>query len=154
MPDTRFEDLPDDEKEEQRDRYRELLEELRTVIPGVQVLFAFLLTVPFSARFADVDDLGRRVFGASLLSTALATVAFVAPAAYHRVAHRRDRAARLQLSIRLALAGLALLALSVTLAMFVVVRFVYDSTVAGGVIAVIVAAAAGSLWYVLPITRR
>ncbi len=52
----------DDSAEQQRERYRELLEELRTIIPGVQVLFAFLLTVPFSSRFADLDELGRRAF--------------------------------------------------------------------------------------------
>lgn len=57
-----------------RERYRELLEELRTIIPGVQVLFAFLLTVPFSSRFTELDALGRRVFTGSLVAAALATV--------------------------------------------------------------------------------
>ena len=154
MPDQRFEDLSDSEQEEQRDRYRELLEELRTIIPGVQVLFAFLLTVPFSSRFEEVDQLGRRVFAASLLATALASVAFITPAAYHRVAHRHDRASRLNLGIRLTILGMALLALSVTLALFVVVRFVFDSTVAGAAVAVVVGAAAVVLLYLLPISRR
>jgi hypothetical protein len=49
----------DQEKDEERQRYSELLGELRTVIPGVQVLFAFLLTVPFSSRFEQVDRVGR-----------------------------------------------------------------------------------------------
>jgi hypothetical protein len=97
-------------KEEERQRYNELLGELRTVIPGVQVLFAFLLTVPFSSRFAEVDRVGKVVFTVSLMAVAAATVLFLGPAAYHRLADRQDRRGRLRYGVGLALAGMALLA--------------------------------------------
>jgi len=70
----------------QRERYQELLAELRTIIPGVQVLFAFLLTAPFSARFHLLDQLGHDIYAASLVGTALAAAVFLTPAAYHRLA--------------------------------------------------------------------
>ena len=73
-----------DPDEEARERYRELLEELRTIIPGVQVLFGFLLTVPFSARFDRLDDLGRDLYSVVLAGVALAIVVFLTPAAIHR----------------------------------------------------------------------
>ena len=72
-----------EEQVESRDRYRELLEELRTVIPGAQVLLAFLLAVPFTNTFGELDEIGRDVFAAVLLGTALATIPFMTPAAYH-----------------------------------------------------------------------
>jgi hypothetical protein len=150
-------DDPDDvggDEEAQRDRYRELLEELRTVLPGVQVLLAFLLTVPFSQRFTELDDLGKDVFAAVVLGVALAIVSFLTPAAYHRLGDREDRAGRVALSVRLAVAGMSLLGASMVGVIFVVVRFVFDSTALGltfaGTLAVVVAA----LWFVLPVLRR
>jgi hypothetical protein len=120
-----------DRVEERREQYRELLEELRTIIPGAQVLFAFLLTAPFAARFAGVDRLGRIVFTASLLTVTAATILFLAPAAYHRTAGRLDRPARLRFGVTTTLAGLGLLALSIACAVFVVVRFVFDNAAIG-----------------------
>ncbi|HEX2225883.1 MAG TPA: DUF6328 family protein, partial [Candidatus Binatia bacterium] len=120
--------MDNDTTEEERERYRELLEELRTIIPGVQVLFAFLLTAPFAARFSQVDSLGKIIFTVSLVAVAIATVLFLAPAAYHRLATRRDRRGRLRFGVRTALAGLSLLGFSITCAVFVVVRFVFDSS--------------------------
>lgn len=132
----------------ERERYRELLEELRTIIPGVQVLFAFLLTVPFSSRFADLDLLGRRAFTASLVAAALATVVFLTPAAYHRLTDRH-RGRRLQVSVRMQLAGMTLLAAAIAVAVFVVTRFIFDTTV-GGIIGAGVAVSALLLWWALP----
>lgn len=140
--------------EEQRQRYQELLGELRTIIPGAQVLLAFLFTVPFSSRFVEVDHLGRVVFTVSLVSVAVATVLFVAPAAYHRLADPQDRQARLRFGIRTALWGLALLALSITCAIFVVVRFLFHSDLLGLGVAAAIALLAFSVWYILPIRRR
>ncbi|MEX2659735.1 MAG: DUF6328 family protein, partial [Acidimicrobiales bacterium] len=123
------EDLFEDaDEEELRDRYRELLEELRTIIPGVTVLLAFLLTAPFSNRFQDIDDLGRDVYAGAVLGVAVAVVIFWTPAAYHRLAERHDRATRLRMSVRLAVAGMGLLAVSLVAVIFVVVRFVFEST--------------------------
>lgn len=140
-------------EEEERERYRELLEELRTIIPGVQVLFAFLLTVPFSQRFTEVDDLGKNVFAAAILGVALATAVLLTPAAYHRVTDRSDRAERLRISVRLTVVGMALLGLSISAAVFVVARFIYDTAlgIAFGGSALLAAVA---LWYGLPLLRR
>jgi hypothetical protein len=141
-------------KEEERERYRELLEELRTIIPGAQVLFAFLLTVPFAARFSLIDAAGKILFTISILAVAAATVLFLAPAAYHRLASRRDRLARLRFGVRSTLAGMFLLALSITLAVFVVVRFLFESTRLGAIVAAAAALLVVLLWYVLPIVNR
>lgn len=148
------EDADERERQEQRERYRELLEELRTIIPGVQVLFAFLLTVPFSQRFTELDDLGRRVFGAALLGVALATVALIAPSAFHRMAARNDRAGRLRFGIRATVAGMVLLTVSVPSVVFVVVRFVFASTAWGAMFAAATFVAAALLWYLVPLLRR
>ena len=137
-----------------RDRYRELLEELRTILPGVQVLLAFLLTAPFATRFDHLDRLGRDVFAAALLGTALAAAALIAPTAYHRLARRQDRAERLRIAVRLAVAGMALLAVSVAAAVFVVARFVYHDGRVGLVFGAIAALGALGLWFALPLSRR
>lgn len=140
--------------EEERERYRELLEELRTMIPGAQVLFAFLLTAPFAARFSELDTLARIVFTVSLVAVAIATVLFLSPAAYHRLANRRDRRARLRFGIRTALAGMSLLCISISCAVFVVVRFIFDNSLLGAVLAAVSAALAILMWYIIPMYNR
>lgn len=138
---------------ETRERYRELLEELRTVLPGVQVLFAFLLTAPFSARFTELDEFGRDLYTVGLVGTALAMVVFLAPASYHRIAPRRERAARLATAIRMTVAGMLILAGSVTTIVFAVLRFIFG----GGVPTIVTSVLAGAivvLWYVVPFLRR
>lgn len=146
--------MPDHDDEDQRERYQELLAELRTIIPGVQVLFAFLLTVPFSARFHLLDDLGHGIYAVSLLGTALAAAIFMTPAAYHRLARDPDRALRLRIAIRLTILGLAVLAVSVAGAVFVVGRFVFESSAVGVVFAGLVGVTTLGLWFVLPLRRR
>src|SRR6266508_6774039 len=94
---------------------------------GVQVLFAFLLTAPFSARFHLLDQLGHDIYAASLVGTALAAAVFLTPAAYHRLATSSDRATRLRLAIQRTFLGMVLLAVSVAGAVFCVGRFVFDS---------------------------
>lgn len=143
-----------DANAEGREQYRELLEELRTIIPGVQVLFAFLLTVPFSARFNQIDQLGKTIFTVSLLAVAAATVLFLAPTAYHRLAPRRDRRGRLRFGVRTTLVGMSLLALSVACAIFVVVRFMFASSILGAAVAAAVTLLTVAMWYVLPIRSR
>ena len=143
----------DPEEVEERRRYRELLEELRTMIPGAQVLLAFLLTVPFSSRFERVDETGKIVFVVSLACSAAATVMFLAPSAFHRLADRDDRRSRLEFGIRTAVLGLMLLGLAVALAIFVVVRFLY-STALALVLAGSIAVLATALWIVVPLLQR
>jgi hypothetical protein len=95
-----------EEEEELRERYQELLEEVRVVLPGVQVLFAFLLTSPFSSRFPELDAVGERAYAVALVATAASTIILVAPTAYHRIAPRKDRRTRLQTAVRLVVVGL------------------------------------------------
>lgn len=99
----------------------ELLQELRVVLPGVQVLFAFLLTVPFSARFGDVSPLEQAVFFTTLLCTAVSAGLLIAPSAHHRLLWRqRAREHRLRVANRLAVAGMVLLVPGMVGALFVI----------------------------------
>ena len=116
----------DRHEEASRERYRELLEELRTIMPGAQVLLGFLLTVPFASGFDEVDGLGEAVFVVALVAVAAATVLFLAPAAHHRVAHDSDPQRRITYGIHMQLAGLMLVALGISAGLFVVVRFLFD----------------------------
>lgn len=138
---------PDD-----RQRYRELLEELRTILPGVQVLFAFLLIAPFSQRFSELDEFGLDLYGAALVGTALAMVLFLAPASYHRIAPRRPREARIRTAVRLMKVGMMLLATSVALAVFTVMRFIFGAGV-GALAAASIAGTVLLVWYVVPLLR-
>lgn len=143
-------DEHDGDSEEERERYRELLEELRTVIPGMTVVFGFLLTTPFSQRFAALDATGRRVFAAALLGTAVAALILWAPAAFHRLSAPGSRAVRLRISIVLQVVGMTLLLLSISSAIFVVTRFIFKDTAVGvgfGLTALVLGAL---LWYALP----
>lgn len=139
---------------EERERYQELLGELRTIIPGAQVLFAFLLTAPFAGRFSQVDYLGKIIFSISLGSIAAATILFLAPAAYHRLADHRDRRGRLRFGVKTTLTGLFLLGVSITCVIFVVIRFIFDSSIAGAVLAAFAALLQVIMWYILPMRGR
>ena len=138
------------ETEEQRERYRELLEELRTVMPGTQVLFAFLLTAVFSQRFPKLDDIGKRSFAAALLLAALAAVTLMGPAAFHRMSKPGKRPERLVVSIKLQIIGMALLLAAMTMVIFVVARLIFHDTVVGLMFGGVVALVGIGIWYVLP----
>jgi hypothetical protein len=132
----------------------ELLNELRVILPGVQVLFAFLLTLPFARNFRDMSQFDRRLYLAALLTTLLASVLLTTPGAYHRFLFRRhDKEGLLELSNRLAIAGLTVLAVAMLLSLFVITDFLF-----GGMTAIVVVACAAvlfaSFWYVLPLRRR
>src|SRR6059058_985626 len=89
------------DREELRNRYYGLLQELRVLLPGVQILVAFLLTAPFAARFTELGEVEKAVYGVALATGILAIVAFVAPIAMHRVGSRRSRVERLIWAIRM-----------------------------------------------------
>jgi hypothetical protein len=144
-----------EDKKERLDRELiELLNELRVALPGVQVLFAFLLTIPFTQRFPKLSTTDRYVYFAGFLCAALATATLIAPSAYHRIRWReRDKEQLLTISNRLAIVGLGLLAIAMTCVLYVVTDLIFGTT-AGIVIAVIGALTFGGLWYALPLSRK
>jgi hypothetical protein len=132
----------------------ELLNELRVILPGVQVLFAFLLTVPFTQRFPDLDDLETGVFFMTLLCTAVSTALLIAPSAHHRLLWRRGvREQRLGLGNRLTIAGLIFLLPAIVGVVFVITAFIFDLT-AAVVVTGFLALFFVLLWFVLPLRYR
>jgi predicted membrane channel-forming protein YqfA (hemolysin III family) len=132
----------------------ELLNELRVLLPGVQVLFAFLLTAPFASGFERVTDFQRDLYAICLLAALAATVCLVAPTTYHRVQWRqRDKEALLQVGNRLALVGSALLAASMTCSILLVGDYLFARWVAF-LVAGLTALGFAVLWYALPLSRR
>jgi Family of unknown function (DUF6328) len=150
----RIKDREETEAERHDRQLGELLQEVRVAVPGVQVLFAFLLVVPFSARWADVTDLQRDVYFATLLLTAIATAFLMAPGSIHRVLFRQgDKRFIVHIANWLLLAGLGALAVAIGLAVFLVADVLFDMTAAGIVAGCIFGFTAG-LWWVLPLVRR
>jgi hypothetical protein len=132
----------------------ELLNELRVALPGVQVLFAFLLAVPFAQGFSNVTNFQRALFFAVLLTTAISSILLIAPSAYHRLHFRQHNKEELLLSSnRFAIAGILFLGLAMTGAIVLITDYLYSTT------ATIVAGAVGAVlfawfWAVLPLLRR
>jgi len=132
----------------------ELLNELRVILPGVQFLFAFLLTVPFSQRFSELNSLETGVFFVTLLCTAIATALLMAPSAQHRVLWREGvREQRLELGNSLTLVGLAFLVPAMVGAVFVVSAFIFGLTIAV-VVTVVLVVFFTLLWFVFPLRYR
>jgi len=132
----------------------ELLQELRIALPGVQVLFAFLLAVPFQQRFAGVSSFQKSVYYATLILTAISTLLLIAPTAFHRLTFRRQqKQALLRFANRLTIAGVSSLALAITGAIVLITDFLYGSTptVIAGAISLIAFAV---LWIYVPLAAR
>lgn len=141
-------------REERIREMNELLQELRVILPGVQVLFAFLLTVAFTQRFTDLNSYQQDVYFAALLSTAFATIFFIAPTSQHRLLWRQHaRSQRLRLANALVIAGSFCLAVGVSCVVFLVADFIYGSITAA-VATVLVAGTFIALWYLLPLAQR
>jgi hypothetical protein len=142
-------------EEERADRnLSDLLQELRVALPGVQVLFAFLLTVPFSQRFDTLSAFDKKLYYGVLICVALATVMLVAPTAGHRILFRRQQKEFIvTIANRLSLIGLLMLAIAMCGAIALISDFIFGATTA--VISTIVMAAAFvGFWYLGPIIRR
>jgi VIT1/CCC1 family predicted Fe2+/Mn2+ transporter len=142
-------------KSERLDReLSELLQELRVALPGVQVLFAFLLTVPFSQGFATLNQFQRDLYFGILLSTAITSVMFIAPTAYHRLRWRDyDKERLLSTANRLTIAGSVFLALSIGGAVYLIGDFMFGAGVAW-IAAAVIAALLAWFWFGLPLTRK
>ena len=145
----------EESRKEQLDReLMELLQELRVVIPGVQVLLAFLLTAPFQQRFAQLPGSMRNAFFASIVCATLATAFLIAPSAHHRLRWRAGEKERLvRVGNQMAIIGTVFLAAAIVLALYVITDVLFTTN-----LAVLTAIAAlvvfGGLWYVLPMLGR
>lgn len=132
------------------------LNEVRTALPGIQLLFAFLISMPFYARFQELGRWGRLLFFGCFLATAASTAVLIAPTVYHRLHWRRDvqdKEEMFRTCNRLAIAGEVLLAVAMSSALFMISYFFIDQTLAW--IALPVALVSfGWLWFGLPLTRR
>jgi hypothetical protein len=134
----------------------ELLNEIRVALPGVQVLFAFLLTVPFSSGYERLTGGQRWWYFATFLATTAASAFLMAPTSYHRIMFRAGSAQKermLTTANRFAIAGTSLLSAAIGGAVFVVGDLLYGAGAAAVVAGVVVGATAW-LWFGLPLTRR
>jgi len=149
---------PSEEVESEQQRFDreldQLLQELRVAMPGVQVLFAFLLAVPFQQRFVTVDDFQVHVYFVTLLAAAVASALFIAPTAYHRIMFReRDKARLIVISNWFAIAGLVALAVAMNGSVLLVTDLLFE----GATVIVTVALTAtmfAALWFALALVRR
>ena len=143
----------EDEKTRVNRELLELLNELRVALPGVQVLFAFLLILPFQERFWQVSGTDRAVYLGSLIATSMATALLVAPSSWHRLRFRAgDKKRMLFVSNRMAIAGMALVALAMSGTVYLVTDMLLHAKWAAAI-----AAAHGLwftvFWYVVPLAR-
>jgi hypothetical protein len=154
-PPARSHDGRDETPLERLDRNLvEMTGELRVVVTGVQVLFAFLLIVPFNSGFAHIGEFERTVYFVTLLLAALAAACTIAPSAQHRFLFRHDDKQQIVFSSnRVVIAGLAFLALAMCGCMLLVATKLFGQlagalTVVGGSIPFVI------LWFLLPLRRR
>ena len=142
------------DREDRRDRQMlELLNELRVALPGVQILFAFLLVVPFSDGFDRVTSFQRHALFVTLLLTALSTTCLIAPTAAHRLRfHQRDRTWIIETANALAIAGLVFLSAAMIGVVLLITDVLFDGSavwIYPGAFAVVIIV----LWFVRPLLR-
>lgn len=148
--------MGDGETEQQRwqRNYEELLQELRVTQTGVQILFAFLLTIAFAARFPAGDTFARGIYLVALLSAAAATALIIAPVAYHRVLFRQGQKPHItRTAHRLAYGGLLLMLVSMVAVVLLAADMVLDR-LAAWVAAIATGVWFAVLWAAFPLLRR
>jgi hypothetical protein len=146
-------DRDETEKERLDRNLEQLLQELRVALPGVQVLFAFLLVVPFNQRFPDITPFQRTIYFITLLLATAATACLIAPTAHHRIEFRADDKKHIVFTAtKLAVAGLALLAAAMTGAVTLITDVLYHTTTVV-IVAALVALLFSGLWFAWPVKR-
>ena len=152
---THSTDQRDETELERLDRNTmELLNELRVAGTGVQVLFAFLLIVPFNNRWSKVSSFGRYDYFVTLLCVAIAAVLLIAPSIHHRLLfRRRQKEFIVEIGNRLAILAAAFLTVGLTGILVLVSDFVFDGATAA-VIGVCTAGFVIGVWFILPLLRR
>jgi hypothetical protein len=147
---------PRDESQEERDdrNLAELLQELRVAGLGVQVLFGFLLSLPFTSRFSQLSPGQRNLYLGTIVLAAVATALLLGPVAYHRLVFRQGQKERLVRTANImAITGLAAVGLAVSAAILLVTDYVSSGLTAGLITAFVTCLFAG-LWFALPLARR
>jgi hypothetical protein len=145
----------DESEAERLDRnLAELLQELRVALPGVQVLFAFLLAVPFQQNFTKINGFEKNVYFVTLLCTAMSAILLIAPSSYHRMTFRLQQKRELIfLANRFTIIGLGFLALAMTGAIVLITDVLF-----GGITTIVTGALAATafvvVWYAMPLRRR
>ena len=149
--------MSDDEQRSGHDLDRELIEllnELRVALPGVQVLFAFLLIVPFSNGWDQVTEVQRYVYFVAFLCAAVSSAFLIAPSTYHRLRWREgDKEHMLVMSNRLAICGAAFLAAGMTATVFLITDILFDNAWAA-LVAALVGGTFVWLWFGLALLRE
>jgi hypothetical protein len=148
-------DQPQTEVERKRDRQMlELLNELRVALPGVQILFAFMLTVPFSVRFEKLTTFQRDVYYVTLMATALSAVCLIAPSAAHRLRfHKGERTWIVESANRLMIVGLAFLAVALSGSVLLITDLMFDGArvwIYSGLLALCIV----GMWFLRPLARK
>ena len=147
----------DDRSREERKRDRqmiELLNELRVALPGVQILFAFLLTVPFTQRFPELTAFQRDTFYVTLLAATISAACLIAPSAAHRLRfHQQEREWLIESANVLMIAGLVFLAIAIGSAFLLITDVLFDGARVWIYSAFVWLILAG-LWFVRPLSRH
>ncbi len=132
----------------------ELLNELRVVLPGIQVLFGFLLLLPFQQTFAQLGDLDRAVYYLAFLASTVASVLLIAPSTYHRIRFREsDKEGLLRAANWFPLGGTLALGVGLAAAAFLITDLLFGPA-AGAIAAVVAAGFVVGFWYLLPLSRK
>jgi len=147
-------DVTEDRQDQRNRQLLELLNELRVAMPGVQVLFGFLLTVPFQQRFSQTTGGQRTIYTVALVSAAVASALLIAPGALHRVTFRaRQKAFIIQWGSWQFIGGLAALAVAMSCSVLLVLDFLYQDATPVVIVAALAILYVG-LWFVLGVYRR
>jgi hypothetical protein len=143
-----------EDKEERLNRELiEFLNELRVVLPGVQVLFAFLLTVPFTTQFQKITNEQRQIYFWTFICTTIATVLLIAPSVHHRLRWRRhDKEQLLRTANRLSIGGMVFLTLALVSAVYLVTDLLFHPA-AAAVVTVATGLFFAWVWWALPLWR-
>ena len=146
--------MAEDQKERIDRELIELLNEIRVVLPGAQVLFAFLLTLPFTQRFESLTTTDRDAYFVAFICTALGTSMLMAPTMNHRLRFREhDKERMLMWFNKLTLTGSGFLAAAIALSVYVVTGMLFKATWAA-IVGGLIAAWLVVVWYVLPLVHR
>lgn len=151
---TRATGMPQQDENDLDQEWGELLNEVRVVLPGVQVLFAFLLTLPFSNRFNAISNLDQTIYFAAFTLAAFTSLLLTAPGVIHRLQWRKHQKEHtLQVSTKLVIVSSLLLAAAMAAVVFLVTDLLYGS-VAGATVTGAIVGTIAWLWYGVPLIHR